>query len=217
VYVEVLGVVDVFVVAGLDRIEHPRLQVEEDGTRNVARVVGLVEEDIFAVAAFGRIVLEVSVFVDTVLLAELLPELLADYTVLSAPSYLGCKLGRCAYLVWSMWGMVKGYAVDVPLLPHWPAWSVIISLWCRQYFCAIRIGPVYVPRHRVVTRSDSGTRCGEVERVAKLRSSGHQSKVYLRNLFVLPFFTDRHTGITSALNHVRHTEFIRPFYIGSCR
>jgi hypothetical protein len=39
----------------------------------------LVEEDVFAVAAFGCEVLEVAVLVDAVFLAELLPELRADW------------------------------------------------------------------------------------------------------------------------------------------
>jgi hypothetical protein len=39
----------------------------------------LVEEDVFAVAAFGREVLEVAVLVDAVFEAELLPELRADW------------------------------------------------------------------------------------------------------------------------------------------
>jgi hypothetical protein len=39
----------------------------------------LVEEDVFPVTAFGRKVLEVAVGVDAVFLAELLPELLANY------------------------------------------------------------------------------------------------------------------------------------------
>jgi hypothetical protein len=76
--VEVLGVVDVLVCARLDRVEHARLQVEQDGARDVARVVGLVEEDVLAVAALGREVLEVAVAVDAMLLAQLLPELLPD-------------------------------------------------------------------------------------------------------------------------------------------
>lgn len=38
----------------------------------------LVEKDVLAVAPLGRKVLEVAILVDTVLLAELLPELAAD-------------------------------------------------------------------------------------------------------------------------------------------
>ena len=57
-------------------MQHARLQVEQDGARDVARVIRLVEEDVFAVAALGREVLEVAILVDAVLLAQLLPELL---------------------------------------------------------------------------------------------------------------------------------------------
>jgi hypothetical protein len=78
VYVEVLGIVNVLVGARLDRVEHSRFEIEENGAGNVARVVGLVEENILAIAAFGRKVLEVAVSVDAVLLTQLLPKLLAD-------------------------------------------------------------------------------------------------------------------------------------------
>ena len=76
--VEVLRVVDVLVGARLDGIEHPGLEVEEDCAGNVASIVRLVEEDILAVAAFCRKVLEVAIAIDTVFLTELLPELLPD-------------------------------------------------------------------------------------------------------------------------------------------
>lgn len=78
VYVEVLWIVDVLVGARLDRVEHSRLEIEKDGTWDVAGIVGLVEEDILAVAAFRRKVFEIAVLVDAVLLTQLLPELLAD-------------------------------------------------------------------------------------------------------------------------------------------
>jgi hypothetical protein len=58
---------------------YPWLEVDEDGAWDVACVVALVVEDIFAVAALGREVLEVPVLADAVLLAELLPELTADF------------------------------------------------------------------------------------------------------------------------------------------
>jgi len=60
---------------------HSRLEIEEDGARDVARVVGLVEEDILAVAAFGRVGCEITILIDAVFLAELLPELGADCAV----------------------------------------------------------------------------------------------------------------------------------------
>ena len=73
--VEVLGVVDVAVRALTDTIDDARFKVEHDGAWDVASVVGLVEEDIFAVAAFGGIAGEVARLVDAVLLTKALPEL----------------------------------------------------------------------------------------------------------------------------------------------
>ena len=74
----VLRVVDVAIRARLYALDHPRLEVEKQRAGNVTRVVGLVEEDIFAVAAFDRVVCKVAGLVDAVFLAELLPELGAD-------------------------------------------------------------------------------------------------------------------------------------------
>lgn len=67
------------------------LEIDQDGPRDVPRVVALVVEDIFAIAAFGRKVLEVSVSTDAVLLAELLPELAADFAPPSQP----CVVEQC--------------------------------------------------------------------------------------------------------------------------
>ncbi len=58
---------------------HARLQIDQDGPGDVSRVVALVVEDILAVAAFCREVFEVPVLADAVLLAQLLPELAADF------------------------------------------------------------------------------------------------------------------------------------------
>lgn len=104
-HIEVLRVVDILMRSRLDPIEHARLEIQEDGAGNVACVVGLVEEDIFAVAAFGREGLEVAVAVDAMFEAQLLPELRTDF-------------GSGGLAVW--WGLWWG-GVGVPLLPHWPA------------------------------------------------------------------------------------------------
>ena len=77
-HIEVLRVVDLAMATGLNAVDDARFKVKQDGAWDVARVVGLVEEDVFAVAAFGRVVGEVAVAVDAVFLAELLPELRAD-------------------------------------------------------------------------------------------------------------------------------------------
>jgi hypothetical protein len=82
VYVEVFWVVYVFVGARLNGIEdlpmsasdsavdvqeiYPRLKIKENGSGDVARVVGLVEENVFAVTALCREVFQITVSVDTV-------------------------------------------------------------------------------------------------------------------------------------------------------
>ena len=62
----------------MDAVDNAGLKVNKDGSWNVASVVALVVEYIFAVAALGREVLQIPVLVDPVLLAELLPELAAN-------------------------------------------------------------------------------------------------------------------------------------------
>ena len=78
-HIEVFRVVDIAVGTIDNTIDHSRLEVQHDRTRDVARVVGLVEEDILAIAAsvraFGGIWVKVSILVNTVLETELLPEL----------------------------------------------------------------------------------------------------------------------------------------------
>lgn len=54
-HIDVLGVVDLSMAASLDPMYHTRLKVKEDGARDVACIVGLVEKDIFAVATLGGI------------------------------------------------------------------------------------------------------------------------------------------------------------------
>jgi hypothetical protein len=97
--VEVLRVVYILVGPGLDGVDDAVLEVEQDGARDVARVVGLIEEDVLAVAALGGKVLEVAILVDAVLEAELLPELAPDWLVSGrivgkAGAYCCCRTGR---------------------------------------------------------------------------------------------------------------------------
>ena len=79
VHIEVLRVVDVTVGAIDDTVDHSRFQIQHNRARDIARVVGLVEEDVLAIAAgmraFGGIWVKVAILVDTMLKAELLPEL----------------------------------------------------------------------------------------------------------------------------------------------
>lgn len=76
--VKVLRVVDVLVGPRLDAVDHAWLEVDQDGPWNVPRVVALVVEDVFPVAALGSKLLEVAILADAVLLAQLLPELAAN-------------------------------------------------------------------------------------------------------------------------------------------
>jgi hypothetical protein len=75
---EVLRVVDILVGPRLYTVDDSRLEVDQHGPRYISGVVALVEEDILAVTAFCRKVLEVSILVDAVLLTQLLPELTAN-------------------------------------------------------------------------------------------------------------------------------------------
>lgn len=54
------------------------LQVDQDGTGDVARIVTLVVKDILPIAPFRGKVLQIAVPTDAVLLAELLPKLAAN-------------------------------------------------------------------------------------------------------------------------------------------
>src|SRR5271170_6445186 len=77
-YEEVFRVVDVLVRSTLDTVDNSRLKINQDGAGNVASVVALVEEDIFAITAFSGKVFKLPVATDAMLLTELLPELTSD-------------------------------------------------------------------------------------------------------------------------------------------
>lgn len=82
-HIKVLWIIDVAKRAVRDAIYDSGLEVEQDGAWDVARIVGLVEEDIFAVTAgmraLGGVRMKVAVLVNAVFQAELLPELGADW------------------------------------------------------------------------------------------------------------------------------------------
>jgi len=67
-YEEVFRVVDVLVRSTLDTVDNSRLKINQDGAGNVASVVALVEEDIFAITAFGGKVFKLPVATDAMLL-----------------------------------------------------------------------------------------------------------------------------------------------------
>lgn len=103
--IKVLGVVDVFVRPRLDAVDdlpttsmfsirvssskargetYSRFQVYQDRSRDVSCIVTLVVEHVLAVAALGRKLLEVAISSDSMLLAELLPELASNYVAMLA-------------------------------------------------------------------------------------------------------------------------------------
>lgn len=83
-YVEVLRVVDVLVCAGLDTIYYSGFEIEEDRAWDVSSIVGLVEEDVFSIAAFCCEVFEVPILVDSMFAAKLLPEFASNYLNVSS-------------------------------------------------------------------------------------------------------------------------------------
>lgn len=58
---------------------YSRLQVDQYGSRNVSRIVGLVEENVFAVSALRCEVLQITILTNAMLLAKLLPKLATNY------------------------------------------------------------------------------------------------------------------------------------------
>lgn len=92
----------------------------------------LVEEDVLAIPSLGRKVLEISILIDPVLLTQLLPELTAHYKkrVLVSQN----ALVPVVFYVAQMRGVLATvHRKSIPLLPHWPAWMVMISLHEGQF------------------------------------------------------------------------------------
>ena len=78
-HVKVLWVVDIAIRTVHDAVDDSRFEVQHNRARYISRVVGLVEENIFAIAAsvraFGGVWVKVAILVYAMLEAELLPEL----------------------------------------------------------------------------------------------------------------------------------------------
>lgn len=92
------------------RRTYPRLEIDENGTRNVVLVVRLVEKHVLAIAAFRRPLLENALFIDPVFGTESLPVHGAHLIVKSLSSVF--------------WGRGRVYAL---WFPHCPSWTVTIS------------------------------------------------------------------------------------------
>ena len=77
-----------------ERGTYPRFEIDENGTRNVVLVVGLVKKHVFAIAAFSRPFFEDAFFVDPVFGTESLP--VHGAHLMRSPSYhdqLGTRRG----------------------------------------------------------------------------------------------------------------------------
>jgi hypothetical protein len=77
-YVEVLWVVQVLVEPILDSIDDTGLQVDKERARDIVLIISLVEENILSVISLGRIFLQVTLGVDSVLLTQTLPEFVSN-------------------------------------------------------------------------------------------------------------------------------------------
>ena len=76
--VEVLWVVQVLVEPILDCVDDTGFQVDEERARYVVLIISLVEEYILPVISLGRILLQVPLGVDSVLLTQTLPEFVSN-------------------------------------------------------------------------------------------------------------------------------------------
>lgn len=77
----------------------------------------LIEKHVLSVSTFCCEVFEISILTDSMLLTKLRPELGSNYVSVNKSRI---RLG----------------ASDILLLPHWPAWIVIISLTLIQSHCS---------------------------------------------------------------------------------
>ena len=76
--VEVLWIVQVLVEPILDCVDDTGLQVDKKRARDVVLIISLVEENILPVISLGRIFLQVTFGVDSVLLTQTLPEFVSN-------------------------------------------------------------------------------------------------------------------------------------------
>jgi hypothetical protein len=76
--VEIFGVVQVLIEPILDGVDDTGFQVDEERARNVVLIISLIEEDIFPVISLGRIFLQVTLGVDSVLLTQTLPKFVSN-------------------------------------------------------------------------------------------------------------------------------------------
>ena len=78
---EVLWVVKVGEQSILDPIDDTGLQVYQKRARYVVLIVCLIEKDVLPVVTLSRELLQLTLWVDTMLLAQTLPELISNYAL----------------------------------------------------------------------------------------------------------------------------------------
>jgi hypothetical protein len=76
--VEVLWVVQILVEPILDCVDDTGLQIDEERARDVVFIISLVEENILSIISLGRIFLQVSLWIYSVLLTQTLPEFVSN-------------------------------------------------------------------------------------------------------------------------------------------
>lgn len=102
---EVLWVIEVREQSVLDPVNDTGLQVYQKRARDVVLIIRLVEKDVLPIVALGSELLELTLWVDPMLLAQTLPELISNYV---------SNMSRSSnHLLW---------------FPHYPTCSVMISL-----------------------------------------------------------------------------------------
>ena len=76
--IEILRVIQVLIKPVLNRVDNTGLQIYQKSARNIMLIICLIEKHILSVITLGRILLQVTFRVDSMLLAETLPELITD-------------------------------------------------------------------------------------------------------------------------------------------
>lgn len=63
----------------MDGIDHTGLEIDEHRAGDVVLIIRLVEKDILSIIPLGSIVLQDTLWVDAMLMTEVLPELISNY------------------------------------------------------------------------------------------------------------------------------------------
>jgi hypothetical protein len=77
--VEILRVVEILIHPILNRVDNTGLQIDQKSARYVVLIISLIEKHIFPVVSLGRVLLQVTFWIDTVLLTQTLPEFVSNY------------------------------------------------------------------------------------------------------------------------------------------